>query len=93
MPEFEVESFIQRNIAEVDDNGYPQVVRNGYGKSRSITTGCGDFEIKAPRVDDRREGKKFLSQTLPPYLMGLPKVERLLPVLYLEGLSMVDPIV
>jgi transposase-like protein len=87
MLEFEVESYIQRHVGEVDGKGFRQVVRNGYGKPRSVTTAAGEFEIKAPRVDDRREGKKFLSQILPPYLRRSPKVESLLPVLYLKGLS------
>jgi len=52
--------------------------------------GSGWIEIKAPRVDDRREGAKFTSAILPPYLRKSPKVESLLPVLYLKGLSTND---
>ncbi len=52
--------------------------------------GSGTVEVQSPRVHDSREGKKFLSQILPPYLRKSPKVESLLPLLYLEGLSTND---
>ncbi len=87
MLEFEVESYIQEHTRVVDADGHRLVVRNGYGKSRSVTTSCGDIEVRTPRVDDRREGKKFLSKILPPYLRRSPKVESLLPLLYLKGIS------
>lgn len=90
MLEFEVESYIRNHVGEVDSKGNRLVVRNGYGKPRSVTTGCGDFDIQAPRVDDRRDGHKFLSKILPPYLRRSPKVESLLPILYLKGLSTGD---
>jgi hypothetical protein len=44
-------------------------------------------EVTAPRVNDKRDGEKFISRILPPYLRKSPKVESLLPVLYLKGLS------
>jgi transposase-like protein len=87
MLEFEVESYIQQYVGEVDARGNRLVVRNGYAQERSVTTGCGDFGVRAPRVDDRREGEKFTSVILPPYLRRSPKVENLLPVLYLKGIS------
>jgi putative transposase len=83
----EVEEYIQSNRQEVDENGRRLVVRNGMGHSRSVTMGSGHVVVQAPRVDDRREGEKFLSSILPPYLRKSPKVESLLPVLYLKGLS------
>lgn len=46
--------------------------------------------MRAPRVDDRREGEKFSSFILPPYVRKSPKVESLLPILYLKGLSTSD---
>lgn len=88
--DLEVEDYIQQNSGEVDENGHRLVVRNGYGKSRSVTMGAGAVDIQAPRVDDRRDGEKFLSGILPPYLRKSPKVESLLPVLYLKGLSTSD---
>jgi len=50
----------------------------------------GTVEVAAPRVNDRREGEKFRSMILPPYLRKSPKVESLLPVLYLKGISTND---
>lgn len=86
----EVEEYIQQNKDEVDENGRRLVVRNGYGKSRSVTTGAGTFAIEVPRVKDQRDDQKYLSNILPPYLRKSPKVESLLPILYLKGLSTND---
>lgn len=83
----EVEDYIQQYSEEVDENGRRLVVRNGVARSRSVTLGSGAVDIQCPRVDDRREGEKFLSSILPPYLRKSPKVESLLPILYLKGLS------
>ncbi len=86
----EVEQYIQSHKNEVDENGKRLVVRNGVSKPRTITMGSGAVEIEAPRVHDRREGEKFFSSILPPYLRKSPKVESLLPILYLKGLSTND---
>jgi len=86
----EVEEYIQQFTNEVDESGRRLVVRNGVGRSRTITLGSGAVEVQCPRVDDRREGEKFFSSILPPYLRKSPKVESLLPILYLKGLSTND---
>ena len=86
----EVEQYIQAHKGEVDENGRRLVVRNGVSKSRTITMGSGSVEIQAPRINDRREGEKFLSSILPPYLRKSPKVDSLIPILYLKGLSTND---
>jgi len=83
----EVEDYINRHAEEVDENGRRLVVRNGVGRSRSVTMGGGAVDVQAPRVDDRREGEKFLSSILPPYLRKSPKVESLLPILYLKAMA------
>jgi putative transposase len=52
--------------------------------------------IRAPRVNDKRvdeqtgERQKFSSRILPAYARRLPKVNDVLPVLYLRGLSTGD---
>jgi len=46
--------------------------------------------IRAPRVNDRREGHRFSSYILPKYARRSPKVGDVLPVLYLRGLSTGD---
>lgn len=86
----EVEDYINRHVEEVDESGRRLVVRNGVGRTRSVTMGGGAVDVQAPRVDDRRESEKFLSSILPPYLRKSPKVESLLPILYLKGLSTSD---
>lgn len=86
----EVEEYISQFTGEVDESGRRLVVRNGVGRTRSITMGCGAVDVQAPRVDDRRDGEKFFSAILPPYLRKSPKVESLLPILYLKGLSTGD---
>ena len=93
--EQEVLDFIELNKSEVDDNGHRLVVRHGKGESRNITMSSGAVNIKAPRVKDRRLGSKFTSTILPPYLRKSPKIESLLPALYLKGIStgkMVDAV-
>jgi putative transposase len=86
----EVKEYIQQFTEEVDEDGKRLVVRNGRGRPRKVTMGSGAVEVQVPRVNDRRDGEKFLSSILPPYLRKSPKVESLLPVLYLKGLSTSD---
>ena len=88
--DLEVADYIERFKTEVDEDGRRLVVRNGKSRERSVTMSSGAVKIEAPRVDDRREGGKFFSSILPPYLRKSPKVESLLPVLYLKGLSTGD---
>jgi hypothetical protein len=72
-----------------------QVVRNGKAHPRKVTVGSGTIEVRAPRVDDRREcddgsRRRFHSQILPPYMRRSPKVSEMLPILYLRGLPTGD---
>lgn len=50
----------------------------------------GEVAIRAPRINDQREGFKFTSKILPPYLRKSPNLEGLIPILYLKGLSTGD---
>lgn len=83
----EADDYVERHKDLRSDDGNRLVVRNGVGRPRKVTTGAGAMELQAPRVNDRREGEKFTSDILPPYLRKSPKVESLLPILYLKGLS------
>ncbi|MDH3685327.1 MAG: IS256 family transposase, partial [Myxococcales bacterium] len=92
--EAEVADYIARH-QERDDNGRAKVVRNGKARARKLTLGSGTIEVRAPRVDDRRETEnggrgRFTSQILPPYMRRSPKVAEVLPILYLRGLSTGD---
>jgi transposase-like protein len=86
----EVTEYLARHASLRDDQGRAWVVKNGKARTRSLTLSSGTIEVAAPRVNDRRPGEKFTSKILPPYLRKSPKVESLLPLLYLKGLSSSD---
>jgi transposase-like protein len=83
-------AYLEAHAAELDASGHHLVVGNGYARAREVTTGAGMVEVKAPRVDDRREGERFSSAILPAYMRKSPKVSEVLPILYLRGLSTGD---
>ena len=86
----EVETYIQQHQAERDEAGRALVVRNGKSQERAIHSGAGVLNIQAPRVNDKRKGRKFSSAILPPYMRRTPRLEEAVPVLYLRGLSTGD---
>jgi putative transposase len=94
--EAEADAYIAELVAELDESGRRLVTRNGHARPRTITTGSGPIEIRAPRVNDRRvdpdtgEKAKFKSSIVPPWCRKSPKVAELLPLLYLHGLSTGD---
>ncbi len=88
--ETEVADYIARHRELVDEAGHRLVVRNGRAEERSLITGAGSLKVRAPRVNDRREGRLFSSYILPKYARRSPKVSDVLPVLYLRGLSTGD---
>ena len=61
------------------------VYRNGYGKPRLLTTGCGTVTVQRPRV--RGLEGRFESRILPLFQRRTRAVDRLLPELYLHGLA------
>ena len=88
--EAEVAQYIAQHQGEWDEEGRRLVVRNGRARPRKVTLGSGTVEVEAPRVHDRREGQKFTSRILPPWLRRSPNVDGTLPILYLRGLSTGD---
>jgi putative transposase len=94
--EAEVAEYVERFADEVDEDGKRLVVRNGRAKQRRVTVGSGTVPIRAPRVNDKRvdvetgERRRFSSRILPAYARRSPKVNDVLPVLYLRGLSTGD---
>jgi len=86
----EVSDYIDKFKDVRDESGKRLVVRHGKAEPRRLTLGAGTVELQAPRVKDRRPGEKFSSKILPAYLRKSPKVENLLPILYLKGLSSSD---
>jgi transposase-like protein len=88
--EGEVADYLAKHNAAVDEHGRRLVVGNGRMPQRELTTGIGPLSVKQPRVRDRRDGGKFTSAILPPYMRRLPSVDELIPALYLKGLSTGD---
>jgi transposase-like protein len=88
--EAEVEQYVQTHGTERDERGHRVVVRNGHLPARKIASGLGPIEVQAPRVEDRRAGRRFTSAILPPYLRKVPSLENLIPTLYLMGVSTSD---
>jgi transposase-like protein len=62
--------------------------RNGYGKERKLTLGCGTITLRRPRVRGLEE--RFESRVLPLFARRAKGVSKLIPRLYLHGLSLGD---
>src|SRR3954471_3018118 len=94
--EAEVADYVERFVEERDEDGKRLVVRNGHARERRVTVGSGTVAVRAPRVNDKRveeetgERQRFGSKILPAYARRSPKVNDVLPVLYLRGLSTGD---
>jgi len=92
----EVEERIARFADERDERGHRLVVRNGYHEPREVLTSAGAVAVHAPRINDRRvdpdtgERARFSSAILPPWCRKTPKINEVLPLLYLHGLSTSD---
>jgi transposase-like protein len=92
----EVEAYIAQFADQRDEAGRRLVVRNGYHQTREVLTSAGAIEVRAPRVNDKRvdsetgERQRFSSAILPPWCRKTPKINEVLPLLYLHGLSSGD---
>lgn len=62
--------------------------RNGYGKSRRLTMGCGTITVNRPRV--RGLEQRFESRVLPMFARRTAIINKLIPQLYLHGLALRD---
>src|SRR3990172_5147724 len=62
--------------------------RNGYGKERKLTLGCGTIILRRPRVRGLKE--RFESRVLPLFARRSKGVNKLIPQLYLHGLALGD---
>ena len=94
--EAEVDAYVSTLADDRDDRGHRLVVRNGHAMARSLVTGAGPLEVRAPRINDRRvdevtgERMRFQSSILPPWARKSPKVADVLPLMYLHGMSSGD---
>jgi putative transposase len=92
-----IQSLLEEEIAELlgrrkserrkpVDN--PLGYRNGYGKERKLTLGCGIITLRRPRVRGLEE--RFESRVLPLFARRSEGVSKLIPRLYLHGLALGD---
>lgn len=89
----EVSDFLTKHIHHRTESGNARFVRNGYLPERTIQTGIGDIEVKQGRIRDRAKADDditFRSSIIPPYLRRSKSIDKLLPVLYLRGISTGD---
>lgn len=66
----------------------PPVYRNGHGKARRLTLGCGTVTVARPRV--RGLEQRFESRVLPMFVRRTAEINKLIPQLYLHGLALGD---
>jgi transposase-like protein len=92
----EVAAYIAAHAGELDEQGRRLVVRNGHAQPRQVLTSAGAVQVVAPRVNDKRvdeatgERRRFSSAILPAWCRKSPKINEVLPLLYLHGLSSQD---
>jgi transposase-like protein len=94
--EAEVAAYIAGHAGVLDERGRRLVVRNGHAQPRRVLTSAGAVEVTAPRVNDKRvdevtgQRRRFSSAILPAWCRKSPKINEVLPLLYLHGLSSQD---
>jgi transposase-like protein len=64
------------------------IYRNGHGKARRVTLGCGTITVHRPRV--RGLEQRFESRVLPMFARRTAEINKLIPQLYLHGLALRD---
>jgi transposase-like protein len=87
----EIEAYLSsmEDVKLVD--GRPAIVRNGKHRPRAITVGSGQIEAIVPRTRNRSgQDDNFVSSIIPPYMRRSPKIDEVIPLLYLRGLSTGD---
>lgn len=85
--ENEVVEYVQKFLEMKDEMNKRLVTRNGRLPARDVLTGIGPINIRQPRVRDKRNGEAFSSAVLPKYKRKTASLERLVPELYLRGIS------
>ena len=94
--EAEVAAYIAAHAGELDERGHRLVVRNGHAVPRQVLTSAGAVAVRAPRINDKRvdetsgERRQFSSAILPAWCRKSPKINEVLPLVYLHGLSSKD---
>ncbi|MEQ5828069.1 transposase [Sulfitobacter sp. NFXS29] len=91
--EAELSALLAAHTDETTEDGRSRVVCHGYRPERELMTGTGPVLVRVPRVRHRAAGIEKVRSTssiLPPYLRKAKPVEKLLPRLYLKGISAGD---
>lgn len=94
--EAEVAAYSAAHAEQLDEQGGRLVVRNGRAQPRDVLTSAGAVEVVVPRVNDKRVDENtgvdrgFSSANPPPWCCKSPKINEVLPLLYLHGLSSQD---
>ena len=83
--EAEISEYIGRKRYERHDEGTTKQYRNGYSKERQVTLSCGSIPVKTPRLRET-----FESEILGHYQRLSPMMHKLVPEMYLHGLSAGD---
>lgn len=82
----EVSEFLGRTRYERDGGGG---YRNGH-RLRKLTCGSGQIELEVPKVTGAGAAGKLSLQSVPAWQRTSPDIEKVLPLLYAEGLSTRD---
>lgn len=89
--EAEISAYMETIKGNSSGCDFQSVVRNGYHRSRPITVGSGTIDVTVPRTRNRLGGtENFRSCIIPPYMRRSPKIDEVVPLLYLRGLSTGD---
>jgi transposase-like protein len=83
--EAERDEIVGRSWHNHHADGAPLQYRNGYGKPRSLTCGCGRVKLELPRLREPYESK-----IVEKYERLTPAIRELIPQLYLHGLATGD---
>ena len=93
--EAEAEAFLAEMRGLRLPDGRERLVRHGYGPERLVQTGIGPVPVRRVKLRDRGAGSegeriRFTSALLPRWARRSRRLEAVLPILYLRGLSMGD---
>lgn len=84
----EADAYIAQAQTQRGADGRRMVVGNGLSQERTVQTTIGTVTVRQPRVHDRRDGERFTSAILLPYVRHTMEIDAMVAVLYLLGVSM-----
>lgn len=83
--EDERDEVVGRSWHDHHQDGMPVQYRNGYGRPRCLTCGCGQIALEMPRMRE-----SYDSKIVAKYERLTPALQELIPQLYLHGLATGD---